>query len=233
MLIPFVMRDKNGALVSQTPTATVDGVAVQVSGTQTRWEVDALPGSVISITGTNADPIDIIAPMIDPADIATISKIESSSVLAKEASATSNTMSILGTLSTLATKAEVEAIGGIEIDSALIADAVGQAVGGELGKDIADEILSRMSLHESLSMGPGVGSTKYEDNVKTFMGRPADGAVVRVFKSDGTQVDFNSPVAGTTADAVGNYYLMLDPGFYGRRIWYKRLVVIDDIIEVQ
>ena len=261
MLIPFVLRDVNSNIVEATPTVLVDGESTQVQGSPGRWEVEAPPGSLITITAPGAVPLDMVAPYVTeaaieaakqeilesiPKDVPTLSQIEASTVLAKEMSATTNKMDIQNSIANarltveqiessaiLAKKSDVQAIGELDVDVSLLSAEIAAAVGGSLGEDIANDIMARMSLHESLSIGPGVGSVKFEDTVFTRAGRPADGAVIRIFNKQDGQVDFTQPVAGAEADSAGNYYVMLNPGTYARRIWYKRTVVLDDSIDIQ
>ena len=65
MILKFVMRDAAGAVVSDTPTVTADGVDLTPTGTSALWQVDAPLGSLVSATLTGALPLDVMMPSVD------------------------------------------------------------------------------------------------------------------------------------------------------------------------
>lgn len=66
MILKFIMRDAEGAVVSGTPTVTADGNALTPTGTSARWQVDAPLGTLVVATLTGALPLDVQMPLVDP-----------------------------------------------------------------------------------------------------------------------------------------------------------------------
>lgn len=71
MILKFVMRDADGAVVIGTPTVVADGAALTPTDETSYWTVDAPLGSIVSATLTGAVPLDVMMPSVDPATLGT------------------------------------------------------------------------------------------------------------------------------------------------------------------
>lgn len=102
----------------------------------------------------------------------------------------------------------------------------------EIADDVYDSLIAMLSLIVGLGIGPGVGSTLYEDTLTGAYGTPIGKAIVRVYPFSNNTTDWINCKGSCTTELDGTYHLHLDPGTYTRRVWKNGTVILDDRLTI-